>query len=130
MRACVPVDADGRVDPRWGRAHWVAVADLDEDAIRDWRLREVSWDELNDRPLHDRHSEGAHRARVARFLRDHRIDAVVAGHMGPGMLRMLRTMGVTVYLGASGDPREAAAAAAAMDAERAGGHPGEPRLRA
>jgi len=114
MRACVPVDANGRVDPRWGRTHWIAVADLDEDAIRDWRLCEVSWD-----VLHDQNGEGAHHARVARFVREHLIEAVVAGHMGPGMLRMLRTMGVTVYLGAHGDPREAAATAAAIGAARA-----------
>ena len=114
MRACVPLDADGRVDPRWGRAHRVAVVDLDEDAIHDWRLCEVSWD-----VLHDQHGEGAHHARVARFVREHRIEAVVAGHMGPGMLRMLRTMGVTVYLGACGDPREAAVTAAAIGAARA-----------
>lgn len=114
MRACVPVDGDRRVDPRWGRAHWVAVAELDEDAIRDWRLFEVCWDEL-----HDQHGEGAHHARVARFVRGHRIEAVVACHMGPGMMRMLRTMGVTVYLGASGDPREAVATAAAIGAARA-----------
>lgn len=116
MRTCVPVDADGRVDPRWGRAHRVAVADVDEDAIRDWRLCEVCWDEL-----HDRHGEGAHHARVARFVREHRIEAVVAGHMGPGMMRMLRTMGVTVYLGACGDPREALAAAAAIGVPKAKG---------
>jgi len=50
-------------------------------------------------------------ARVARFLIDHHIDVVVAEHMGPGMTRMLTTMGIRVSLGALGDARAAVLAA-------------------
>ena len=51
------------------------------------------------------------RQRVARFLIDHHIDVVVAEHMGPGMTRMLTTMGIRVSLGALGDTRAAVHAA-------------------
>jgi predicted Fe-Mo cluster-binding NifX family protein len=118
MRLCIPVDGDGQVDPRWGRAHLLAVADIDDGVIIGWWEHEVAWD-----LLHDADSEGAHHARVARFLREHAVQAVVAGHMGPGMLRMLRTMGLTVYLDAHGDAHQAVAAAAAIGVARSGSGP-------
>ena len=100
MIVCVPVSCDGVVDPRWGRAARVALATVEGDAITEWSELDVEWDRL-----HDAAGEGAHHARVARFLRDNHVDAVVAHHMGPGMSRMLGTMGVAVKLGAEGDPR-------------------------
>ncbi|MDA8316816.1 MAG: hypothetical protein M0010_16835 [Actinomycetota bacterium] len=88
------------MDPRWGRAARVALATVEDGRITDWREVEVGWD-----VLHDTAGEGAHHARVVRFLRGNRVDVVVAHHMGAGMTRMLDTMGVTVKLGAAGDPR-------------------------
>ncbi len=102
MIVCVPIDDAGRVDPRWGRAARVALATVEDGAVKEWREIGVAWDSL-----HDAGSEAAHHARVARFLRDQRVDTVVADHMGPGMSRMLQTMGVTVQLGAAGDARTA-----------------------
>ena len=58
----------------------------------------MGWD-----TLHDEGTEGAHHAWVARFLNDHRVEVVIAEHMGPGMTRMLTTMGIHVVLGAGGD---------------------------
>ncbi|HZP51319.1 NifB/NifX family molybdenum-iron cluster-binding protein [Actinocrinis sp.] len=115
MRICVPITGDDLVDGRWGRAHQVAVADIDDGEITGWWEHEVCWD-----ALHDTGSEGAHHARVARFVREQHVGAVVAEHMGPGMMRMLRTMGITVYLGAHGDARQAVTAAADLGAARAG----------
>ena len=37
MRVCVPITADGQVDPRWGRANRVAVADVADGEIRGWQ---------------------------------------------------------------------------------------------
>jgi predicted Fe-Mo cluster-binding NifX family protein len=71
--------------------------------VTGWQEFEVRW---GDR--HGGESEGAHHARVARFLRAHRVETVVAHHMGEGMLHMLRKMGLRVILGATGDAREAA----------------------
>ena len=76
MRVCVPTTADGQVDPRWGRADRVAVADVADGEIRDWQEFTVAWG-----TLHDQGTEGAHHARVARFLRDNQVQAVAADHV-------------------------------------------------
>jgi predicted Fe-Mo cluster-binding NifX family protein len=107
MVICLAVADDGTVDPRWGRAHRVAIATASGGAITEWEEFDVSWD-----TLHDTGHEGAHHARVARFLREHGVDTVLAHHMGGGMAQMLETMGVTVRLGVVGDARQAVASAA------------------
>jgi len=110
MLTCVPVLPDGQVDPRWGRAAVVAIAQVDDGTVTAWQEFNVGWDHL-----HDVGTEGGHHARVARFLREHGVQAVVADHMGPDMLTMLGRMGVVVRLGASGDAREAASSPAATN---------------
>jgi predicted Fe-Mo cluster-binding NifX family protein len=105
---CIPVTADGRVGPSWGRAPRVAVAEVDAGAVVAWSEHDVRWDEL-----HDDGTEGGHHARVARFLIDHRVQVVAADHMGPPMVRMLASMGLGLLLGAGGDARAAAIEAAA-----------------
>ena len=106
MVVCVPVTSEGWIDPRWGRADRVAVAEVRDGALEGWQEFQVSWGDL-----HDAGTEGSHHARVARFLREHRVEVVVASHMGDGMLRMLGTMGLQVRLGAAGDARAAVGAA-------------------
>jgi predicted Fe-Mo cluster-binding NifX family protein len=103
MVVCVPVTVEGLVDPRWGRADRVAVATGDEAGIEDWQEFDVGWGSL-----HDSGSEGSHHARVARFLREHEVEAVVAHHMGDGMRHMLEKMGLTVRLGEAGSAKESA----------------------
>jgi len=100
MIAAIPIGADGTVGPRWGRAERVAVAHATSDGIALWEEYDVAWDSA-----HDEGTEGAHHARVARFLQEHHIDTVIAGHMGDGMTRMLTTMGLRVTVGAAGDAR-------------------------
>ncbi len=112
MVVCVPVTADGQIDPRWGRAARVAVLEVESGAIASWREFDVGWD-----GLHDQDTEGGHHARVARFLREHGVQTVAADHMGPGMVTMLDRMGLTVRLGAGGDARQAAIAAARARSE-------------
>jgi predicted Fe-Mo cluster-binding NifX family protein len=103
MVICIPVTAEGLVDPRWGRADRVAVASVSDAAIDGWQDFDVGWGRL-----HDSGPEGAHHARIARFLREHDVRVVVADHMGPPMENMLRKMGIEVHLGAAGSAREAA----------------------
>ncbi len=107
MIICVPVTADGLVEPRWGRAPRVAIAHVEHGSVGRWEETDVNWDRL-----HDEGGEGVHHARVARFLRERNVDAVLAEHMGPGMEVMLARMGITVWLGAAGDARSAVAARA------------------
>jgi predicted Fe-Mo cluster-binding NifX family protein len=89
MIVCAPVTLDGNIDPRWGRADWIAIADLSDGKIKTWREIEVLW------------------SRLVKFLKEHGVEAVVANHMGDGMTRMLKTMEIPVHLGAQGDARAA-----------------------
>ncbi len=102
MIVCIAVTTEGFVDPRWGRAERVAVARVGGNAIDSWYEFDVGW-----ASLHDSGTEGGHHARIARFLREHQVDAVVANHMGPDMEHMLGKMGIEVRLGAAGRAREA-----------------------
>lgn len=106
MIVCAPMTSEGMIDPRWGRADWVAVAEVVEGELMSWREVEVSWSRL-----HDEGEPGSHHARVVTFLRDQHVEVVVANHIGDGMKRMLDTMGLTVRLGAEGDARSAVLAA-------------------
>ena len=108
MIFCAPVTTDAMIDPRWGRADWVALADVVDGEIVSWQEVEVSWSRL-----HDEGTPGSHHARVVTFLRDHAVEAVVVNHMGDGMARMLDTMGLPVHAGAIGDARAAVMAASA-----------------
>ncbi len=99
---CAPVTPDGKIDPRWGKADWLAVANVADGAVTSWELVEVSWSRL-----HDEGSSARHHARVARFLLDHQIEAVIADHVGDGMVRMLSTMKIQLLTGAQGDARSA-----------------------
>ena len=94
MRVCVPITDDGQVDPRWGRADRVAVASVVDGQIADWQEFTVGWG-----TMHDAGTEGAHHARVARFLRDNQVQAVAVRHVGPGMHRMLGSMAIQVVDG-------------------------------
>ena len=102
MVVCIPVSQDGSVDERWGRARRVAIVRVSNRAIDGWTEHDVKWD-----ALHDAGGEGEHHARIARFINEHGVDLVVAGHMGPPMANMLDKMDVAVSLGASGDARQA-----------------------
>jgi predicted Fe-Mo cluster-binding NifX family protein len=110
MIVCVPVTPDGQVDPRWGRAARVAVATIDGGQITAWDELPVAWD-----VLHDVGTEGGHHARVATFLRDHGVEVVVAGHMGPPMAQMLAKLQILARTGAQGDARRAVEAAGRLD---------------
>jgi predicted Fe-Mo cluster-binding NifX family protein len=102
MRVCVPINSVGLVDPRWGRADRVAIADAADGKVSNWEEFDVHWS-----ALHDAGTEGSHHARVARFLRDHAVEAVVVDHMGQGMIFMLQRMRISVWSGASVEARQA-----------------------
>lgn len=107
MTLCTTLAADGAVGGGLGRARRVAVATVADGRLTSWEEHEVGWD-----TLHDQGAEGAHHARIVRFLREHHVEVVVASHIGPGMQRTLHSMGVRMALGAQGDARQAVLAAA------------------
>jgi predicted Fe-Mo cluster-binding NifX family protein len=109
MIVCAPVTEEGMIDPRWGKADRVAVANVVDGEIDTWQVVEVSWSRL-----HDEGTPGSHHARVATFLREHQIEAVVANHIGPGMVKMLDTMDLPVHLGAAGNAKAAIQAASSV----------------
>lgn len=96
----IPVDMAGIVDPRWGKARMVAICQIQDHNIVKWSDIQVDWDRL-----HDQDGEGAHHARVAKFLMEHHVTQVMAHHMGPGMAQMLDRMGIKTVLGVSGPAR-------------------------
>ncbi len=102
VRVVVPVTEAGMVDPRWGRAERVAIGTVDGTEISDWQEFAVGWD-----VLHDSGTEGAHHARVARFVAEHEVSTVVAQGMGGDMARMLEKLGLEVRLGVTGEARAA-----------------------
>jgi predicted Fe-Mo cluster-binding NifX family protein len=111
MIACLPVTREGTISSGWGRAERVAVVTMVDQKITGWRVLDVGW-----HVLHDQDSEGAHHARIARFLRDHAVDVVITGRMGAGMERMLESMGIRVVQQVEGEAR---AAVLAVGADRA-----------
>ena len=74
MNVMIPVRPDGSVEPRFGKAPMVAVAQVDNDGhVTDWHTFKVEWDRL-----HNEGTEGRHHARIVRFLREHDVVACVA----------------------------------------------------
>ena len=103
MIVAVPVTTDGQLDPRWGKADQVAVANVEDGKVKDWVAHRTDWQRLHDEGPH-----GTHHARVVRFLLDNKVEAVVIDHAGAPMLNTLQKLGVMVVLDASGPAKEAA----------------------
>ena len=106
MIVCLPVTADGHMGQSWGRADRVAIAEVGDSGVGTWEEFEVGWDKTHDVGEHSEHHD-----RIARFLTDHHVACVVAGHMGPPMVQMLGQMGISVRLGATGEARSAVVSA-------------------
>jgi predicted Fe-Mo cluster-binding NifX family protein len=119
MVICVPVTPEGLVDGGFGRAPRVAVIRVEDGEVAATEVHDVRWDEL-----HDAGPEGSHHARIARFLIDNGVEGVAAGHVGPPMQHTMAKMGIRVWLGAAGDARAVAIAAAAQAAQAGTPEPG------
>ena len=76
MKLTVPIDEDGQVDSRFGRAARMAVGTVtDGGQLADWQVYDVGWD-----VLHDQSAHGQHHARV--FF-------VAVWHADAGLTRLL-----------------------------------------
>ncbi|HEX7948995.1 MAG TPA: NifB/NifX family molybdenum-iron cluster-binding protein [Candidatus Limnocylindrales bacterium] len=107
MIVAIALAPDGTAGQGWGRAPRVAVARVENGRIESWTEHDTRWD-----VFHDEGSEGGHHARIARFLADHAVEVVMAGHMGPPMVQMLGRMGIGIRLDGGGDARAAVVGAA------------------
>ncbi len=108
MNIAVPTTPDGQVDHGWGRSPRVAIAAVEDGKVVDWQVFDVEWDRL-----HDEGGEDSHHDRITGFLTDNKVERVAAQHMGNHMVVILGGMSIAVILGATGDARDAAVAAAA-----------------
>ena len=93
-----------------GRAATMAVADVQDGQIVSWTETPVGWDVLHDDPTSN---HGAHHARIAKFMKDNKVEVIVSGHIGPPMAHTLGLMQIHMFVGAEGLAREAVLVAAA-----------------
>ena len=99
---CIPAADDGQVGHSWGKARTLAVATVQDGTVTSWHTQTVDWDVSKAQG-----TEGAHHARVARFIKDNAVTDVLARHMGDDMQNMLTKLGARVHQGAAGDARAA-----------------------
>lgn len=110
MIIAIPVLEDGTVDPRWGKAHTVALAQVEKDQLIGWSDIEVNWDVLHD----EAPSEGSHHARVVRFLQDNNVEAVILNHAGAPMMNTMQKMGLVIATDAEGNAKDVVAGTAPL----------------
>jgi predicted Fe-Mo cluster-binding NifX family protein len=108
MIVATPVDSVGNSAKEWGRAHWVAVAEVIDDVIVSWSVDEVAWD-----ASHDEGSHGSDHARIATYLRDKGVQAIVLDLDRPPMIRMLAAMGIPTLPPTQGNAKASVLAAVA-----------------
>lgn len=106
MIVATPVDGAGNSAAAWGKAHWIAVATVDDATVTDWSVHEVAWD-----VSHDAGTHGSHHARVVTFLRDNSIEAIVVDHVGDGMRRILHNMSIPTLPASPGNAQDSVVAA-------------------
>ena len=76
---CIPVADDGQVGHSWGKARTLAVATVQDGTVTSWHTQTVDWDVSKAQG-----TEGAHHARVARFIKDNAVTDVLARLLIPG----------------------------------------------
>lgn len=111
MIVATAVTVDGQTARRWGKAHWIGVADVAGPRINTWTIHEVGWDDaglFGRRPRH---------ARITRFLTDQEVDAVVATKVGSRLAKLFARLGVQLLPATPGDARESVLAAVGAPAD-------------
>jgi predicted Fe-Mo cluster-binding NifX family protein len=99
---CITITPDGQVGGGLGKATAVAVARVADGSLSSWEVFDVGWD-----VLHDAGPHGTHHGRIVRFLQEHEVTDVAAGHIGESMQNTLGKLGLRVHLDIQGDARAA-----------------------
>ena len=103
----IAVNIDGDVvGGGLGRAQTIAVAEVKDGQIVSWQEEPVRWDLAHEQVESGAVTGGSHHARIVSFLREHKVDVVVAGHVGPPMMHTLELLGVRVVT-TTGSARQA-----------------------
>jgi Dinitrogenase iron-molybdenum cofactor. len=108
MIIAIPVTPDGAVEERWAGPRGSRSPPWWTDASRTGR----STPSAGTSPT-TRGTEGAHHARVVRFLRENGVTHVVVDHMGAGMRHTLGKLGIEILPVRSPFAREAVVLAVA-----------------
>ncbi len=124
MRLAAAVAAESTDLVGLGRAPRVALLDVEDGVVTGQEVVETQWDVLHGDHGHGDHEhghhnhpgEGAHHARIVTFLRDNKVEAVMAAHAGPPMVNTLSKMGLP-FLTGQGDAAQLAAEAARIVSE-------------
>lgn len=116
MIIAVPVTSDGQVDIKWGKAHNVAIAEVQDNQIVEWDEHEVGWD-----VLHDSSTEGSHHARIVTFLKENAVDSVIINRCGAPMLNTMAKMNLVIATDAEGNAKDVVAGTAPLILEAMGG---------
>lgn len=101
---CVPMNTDGTVTPRLGQAPSVAICRVGGGQVEAWTEHPVAWDTTYGVDV-----LGVHHPRVIRFLREHKVDAVVADQVCESMQSVLDSLDIRLYPGLTGDAHAAVA---------------------
>ncbi|MCW5951111.1 MAG: hypothetical protein KIT69_02475 [Propionibacteriaceae bacterium] len=113
MIIATPVTVDGRTASRWGKAHWIGVADVTGPRITSWTIHEVGWDDASLFGRNRRH------ARIAHFLAEQEVGAVVVPAVGSRLAKLFDRLGIAVLPATPGDARESVLAAVRAEPEPA-----------
>ncbi|MGC8652181.1 MAG: NifB/NifX family molybdenum-iron cluster-binding protein [Candidatus Micrarchaeia archaeon] len=76
-----------------GRAPRVEIAHVKDNRIDKIDEIDVRWDEA-----HETEQEGLHHATVAKFIKEHNVNEIIASGVGPDMKRMLERLGIKVRI--------------------------------
>jgi len=124
MRLAAAIAAESTDLVGLGRAPRVALLDVEDGVVTGQEVVETRWDVLHGDHGHGDHEhghhnhpgEGAHHARIVTFLRDNKVEAVMATHAGPPMVNTLSKMGLP-FLTGQGDAAQLAVEAARIVSE-------------
>ncbi len=124
MRLAAAIAAESTDLVGLGRAPRVALLDVEDGVVTGQEVVETQWDVLHGDHGHGDHEhghhnhpgEGAHHARIVTFLRDNKVEAVMAAHAGPPMVNTLSKMGLP-FLTGQGDAAQLAVEAARIVSE-------------
>ncbi|MGC8571671.1 MAG: NifB/NifX family molybdenum-iron cluster-binding protein [Candidatus Micrarchaeia archaeon] len=77
-----------------GRAPRVAIIYTKDGKVEKIEEIDVRWDKT-----HENEQEGLHHASVAKFIKEHKVNEIIASGSGPDMRRMLERLGLTIKIG-------------------------------